>query len=242
VLVRADQLADDEVWAAHEDAKGALIEKVRDASGQTLDPDLPILAFARRMTGYKRPDLLFTDMKKLLEVHQRHPFQIVLGGKAHPHDRQGKALIQEIHEYARAYSNRIRIIFVPNYDMELASFLVSGADVWLNTPLPPLEASGTSGMKAAMNGVLNLSVLDGWWIEACVEGVTGWAVGIDGEMATGPSHAEDLYRKLRDVVLPLYYNDRPRWIWMMKESISKIAYYFNSQRMMRRYASEAYLR
>jgi starch phosphorylase len=121
--------------------------------------------------------------------------------------------------------------------------LVPGVDVWLNTPEPPLEASGTSGMKAAANGVLNLSVLDGWWVEAWIEGVTGWAIGEDGagngnHDAPGP---EDLYNKLDSAVLPIYYDDRTRWIWMMKQSIGKIAYYFNSQRMMRRYASEAYL-
>lgn len=128
--------------------------------------------------------------------------------------------------------------FLTNYDMRLAANVVAGADIWLNTPLPPLEASGTSGMKAALNGVLNISVLDGWWIEANIEGVTGWAIGGDDP----DGHAEDLYRKLEHVVLPLYYEDRTRWIWMMKQSISKIGSYFNSQRMMRRYVTEAYVR
>jgi starch phosphorylase len=131
--------------------------------------------------------------------------------------------------------------FLPNYDMDLGRKLVSGTDVWLNTPLPPLEASGTSGMKAAMNGVLNLSVLDGWWLEGCIEGVTGWAVGRDGVPEDG-RHAEDLYAKLEGTVLPLYSQDRSRWIWMMKQAIAKITTVFNSQRMMRRYAAEAYLR
>jgi glycogen phosphorylase len=127
--------------------------------------------------------------------------------------------------------------------MRIAARLVSGADIWLNTPLPPLEASGTSGMKAALNGVLNLSVLDGWWLEAHIEGVTGWAIG-DGDVRSGvhAGDADDLYRKLEQVVLPLYYDDRPRWIWMMKQAISKIGSYFNSTRMMRRYATEAYIR
>jgi len=125
--------------------------------------------------------------------------------------------------------------------MDLARPLTSGSDIWLNTPLPPLEASGTSGMKAALNGVLNLGVLDGWWMEACIDGTTGWAIG-DANLGTAGDDADDLYRKLESDVLPLFYSDRARWIWMMKQSISKIASYFNSQRMMRRYASEAYLR
>jgi starch phosphorylase len=132
------------------------------------------------------------------------------------------------------------MVFLPNYDMRIAASLVAGADVWLNTPLPPLEASGTSGMKAALNGVLNMSVLDGWWVEAHMEGVTGWAIG-NGNDPDGQSHADDLYRKLGEVVLPLYYQNRSHWIWMMKQAISKIGSYFNSQRMMRRYAVEAYM-
>ena len=131
--------------------------------------------------------------------------------------------------------------FLPNYDLDVAAGLVSGADIWLNTPLPPFEASGTSGMKAAINGVLNFSVLDGWWLEGWIEDVTGWAIGTDAPTENG-GHASDLYTKLETKVLPLYYDDRPRWIGMMKQSVSKLASYFNSQRMMRRYASEAYLR
>jgi starch phosphorylase len=132
----------------------------------------------------------------------------------------------------------VKAVFLPNYDMGLARLMVSGTDIWLNTPLPPLEASGTSGMKAALNGVLNLSVLDGWWAEAWIEGVTGWSIG-EGEAEGRVAPA--LYDKLEDVVLPLYRDNRQHWIWMMKQSIAKIGSYFNSQRMMRRYASEAYL-
>jgi starch phosphorylase len=129
--------------------------------------------------------------------------------------------------------------FLPGYDMAMAKTLVPGVDIWLNTPLPPLEASGTSGMKAALNGVLNLSTLDGWWEEGYLEGATGWSIG---DPAHGDSHADALYGLLENTVLPLYYDDRPKWIWMMKQSISKIAPYFNTQRMMRRYATEAYFR
>jgi starch phosphorylase len=139
--------------------------------------------------------------------------------------------------------SKLRIVFLQNYDMSIGQKLVSGCDIWLNNPQPPLEASGTSGMKAALNGVLNLSILDGWWIEACIEGVTGWAIGEDGTGASEEREAAaSLYDKLERAVLPLFYDEPSRWRWMMKEAIGNIAYYFNSQRMMRRYASEAHLR
>ena len=241
-MVRLDQLPDDEVWSAHQAAKADLVHLVGSETGVQLDPAAPILGFARRMTAYKRPDLLFTDMDELLQINARHPFQLVMAGKSHPSDGAGKALIRRIHDHIADLKHHIRIAFLPNYNMDLAKTLVSGADVWLNTPEPPLEASGTSGMKAALNGVLNLSVLDGWWVEAAIEGVTGWSIGQDGGPKQARATAQDLYRKLESIVLPLYYNDRARWIWMMKQSISKIACYFNTQRMMRRYAAEAYLR
>jgi glycogen phosphorylase len=154
---------------------------------------------------------------------------------------QGQHLIRDIHDRMRQLAPDMRMAYLPNYDMALARTLVAGADVWLNTPMPPLEASGTSGMKAALNGVLNLSVLDGWWIEACIDGVTGWSIGRDGT-EEADRHARALYDKLEEQVLPLYYQDRARWTGMMKQGISKIASYFNSQRMMRRYTTEAYVR
>ena len=241
VLVRADQLPDDPVWDAHAAAKRELLGRVEAICGIRLDPELPLLGFARRMTGYKRPELLFADLERLRQIAQRWPFQVVMAGKAHPRDGDGKRLIERLHADIRQLAGTVPAVFLPNYDMALARHLVSGVDVWLNTPLPPLEASGTSGMKAALNGVLNFSVLDGWWIEAWIEGRTGWAIG-DGQFAGHEQDALDLYAKLENVVLPLYHGDRAGWIWMMKEAISKIAYYFNSQRMMRRYASEAYIR
>jgi starch phosphorylase len=236
-LAVADQLPDDAVWAAHAEAKRDLLAEVQRLARVAMRPDLPLIAFARRMTGYKRPDLLFADIERLRTVHRARPFQLVMAGKAHPRDEGGKALIHEIHGHMRQLTGEIPMAFLPNYDMALAKLLVAGADVWLNTPLPPMEASGTSGMKAALNGVLNLSVLDGWWIEAWVEGGTGWAIGRDGDGARDGDHARDLYDTLEGTVLPLYHGDRGRWIWMMKEAISKIGARFNSQRMMRRYAS-----
>lgn len=235
VLARADTLPDDELWAAHEKAKTDLCNMVRDATGVVLDPRLPIIGFARRMTGYKRPDLLFSDLARLASIAEKYPFQLVFSGKAHPADAAGKDSLQAIHKAMRTLSGRVPVAFLTNYDMEIAKVLIAGADVWLNTPIPPLEASGTSGMKAAVNGLLNLSMLDGWWVEGCIEGVTGWSI-------SNGSDASPLYEKLETVVLPLYYNDRGRWTWMMKQAISKLACYFNTHRMMRRYAAEAYLR
>jgi len=242
ILVRVLQLPEEDIWQCHRAAKADLVGRVEAVTGMALDPELPILGFARRMTGYKRPMLIFSDLERLAAIASRHPFQIVMAGKAHPHDSDGKDAIRRIHDMARALAGKVTCVFVPGYDMALAKDLIAGADVWLNTPLPPLEASGTSGMKAALNGVLNFSVLDGWWVEACLEGVTGWAIGDDRDGGSDDRHAEALYEKLDRTVLPLYRGDPGRWRWMMKQAIGNVAYYFNSQRMMRRYASEAYLR
>ena len=236
------ELTDDEVWECHVAAKAQLLELVRIRTGVVLDPSIAILGFARRMTGYKRPLLLFSDVDRLVAIASRHPIQIVLAGKAHPNDKEGKEAIRRLVQLARELRGRVTCVFLPNYDMEVAQAMVSGADVWVNTPLPPMEASGTSGMKAALNGVLNLSVLDGWWIEACVEGVTGWSIGTEDDASSADAHAGLLYDKLDNVVLPLFYSNTEQWRGMMKQSIANIGYYFNSQRMMRRYASEAYLR
>jgi glycogen phosphorylase len=241
LLVRVDQIPDDEIWAAHVTAKAALIDRVKARCGITFDPGLPIMGFARRMTAYKRPDLLFSDVERLRAIARRHPFQLVLAGKAHPRDDGGKHLIEALHRHIHALGGEIRAAFVPDYDMAVALDLVAGSDIWLNTPQPPLEASGTSGMKGSLNGVPQLSVPDGWWIEGCIEGITGWSIGGDGEGAR-PGDADDLYRKLESVVLPLWYGDRPRWIAVMKGAIGKNASFFNSHRMLRHYAMEAYLR
>ena len=239
LLVRVDgSIPDAAIWAAHVLAKQALIDRVRAANGVALNPDLPILGFARRMTAYKRPDLLFTDLERLRAIARVKPFQVVLAGKAHPRDESGRRLIELLHAHSKELSDAIPVVYLANYDMDLARLMVAGSDVWLNTPMPPLEASGTSGMKAAFNGVPNLSVLDGWWAEGCIEGVTGWAVG-DANAADG--HAQSLYDKLEHIVLPLF-GDRAGWLRVMKGAISKNASYFNSHRMMRRYATEAYLR
>ena len=241
LLNRIDQVPDELLWQAHRAAKQILIERVRQSTGVALDPELPILAFARRMAAYKRPDLLFFDVERLQRIARTFPFQLVIAGKAHPQDQAGKQLIELLHRYRTQLSASIPIAFLPNYGMQLALEMVSGADVWINTPLPPLEASGTSGMKAAFNGVPSLSILDGWWIDGCIEGVTGWAIG--NSMPSSPADdAKSLYDKLESRVLPLYRSGMPGWVAVMKGAIGKNAAYFNSHRMMRRYATEAYIR
>ncbi len=235
LLMRVHGIADARILEAHAKAKQDLIVRVKALTGVMLDPTVATLCYARRMTAYKRPEMLFADIERLKAIAQRHPLQIVLAGKAHPRDLEGKRLITVLHEHARALAGSITVAYLPDHDLDLALLLVSGADVWLNTPLPPLEASGTSGMKAALNGVPSLSVLDGWWIEGCIEGVTGWAV----------DDAASLYAKLEHVVLPQFYESsdgRHAWARMMKAVIGANGAYFNSQRMMRRYATEAYLR
>jgi len=242
LLVRADcSLPDEDVWAAHQACKQRLVDRVALQTSVRLDPDVPVLGFARRMTAYKRPDLLFTDLERLRALAQQSPVQIVLAGKAHPRDTGGKQLIETLHRHMQDLRDLVPVAYLPDYGMELAQIMVAGVDVWLNTPLPPREASGTSGMKAAFNGVPNLSVLDGWWIEGCIEGITGWAVG-NSEPVDDKEDAESLYSKLEQSVLPLYHGDRKGWISVMKGAIAKNASYFNSHRMMRRYATEAYIR
>jgi starch phosphorylase len=242
LLMRVSHYIDDDaIWQAHTEARHALIEKVRQLCNIEFSVDKPIIGFARRMTAYKRPDLLFNDLERLRAIAREYPLQVVLAGKAHPQDTEGKRLIEVLHQHISELADIVPMAYLPDYDMALALELVSGVDVWLNTPLPPMEASGTSGMKAALNGVPNLSVLDGWWIEGCVEGVTGWAVG-NGVKMSAIDDANSLYDKLQQVVLPMYYQDRKGWIQVMKGAISLNASYFNSHRMMRRYATEAYIR
>lgn len=241
-LLRVDHIVpDDAIWQAHMRARQDLLDHVQRSCAKQFDPDVMTIGFARRMTAYKRPDLLFSNLQQLRAIAQQYPLQLVLAGKAHPRDEAGKALIRQLHAVAGELKDAIRIVFLPDYNMQIARMLVAGVDLWLNTPLRPLEASGTSGMKATFNGVPNLSVLDGWWVEGCIEGVTGWAVG-DGPEGSNDGDAQALYAKLAQQVLPLYYKDRTGWIQVMKGAISKNASYFNSYRMMRRYAAEAYIR
>lgn len=228
------------IWQAHQQSKHDLMTLVRNHCEVDLDPALPIIGFARRMTAYKRPDLLFSDIERLTSIAKMQPFQILLAGKAHPKDIEGKRLIETLHAHMRTLRDKITIAYVPDYGMAVAASFVAGVDIWLNTPQRPLEASGTSGMKAAFNGVPSLSILDGWWVEGCIEGVTGWAIGNGDD--NSENEAEALYKKLEHTVLPLYYQEQDSWIRIMKSVIAKNASFFNSHRMMRRYVTDAYIR
>jgi len=245
LLARASQISNEEIWTAHVDAKKKLLDFIENYNGLKLDEETLTLGFARRATSYKRATLIFSDLERLKEVNRKGRFQLVFAGKAHPKDLGGKKLIKNIYAYKNLLKNAIKIVYLENYNMDIAAKLTSGVDVWLNTPLPPLEASGTSGMKAAHNGVINFSVLDGWWIDGCIEGVTGWAIGPHpnqsmAEKRRRTQELDDLYNKMDYLIIPKYYNYKDEWIKMMKTSIEKIAYYFNSNCMMMRYITEAY--
>lgn len=246
LLVRVDAIPNQKIWQAHIEAKKFLIDYINKNYEAHLDANILTLGFARRATAYKRAAMIFSDLERLKDINKRGRLQLVFAGKAHPRDEAGKRIIKEIYNYRSQLQGEISVVYLGNYNMELASRLTSGVDVWLNTPLPPNEASGTSGMKAAYNGVINFSVLDGWWIEGCIEGVTGWAIGPRPRELMADSERrirelKDLYNKLEYLVIPLFYDNRDAWTNMMKSSIGKIAYYFHSHRMMRRYATEAYL-
>jgi starch phosphorylase len=246
LLVRVDAIPNEELWEAHVKAKQDLLNFVDEKVGTKMDVDTLTVGFARRATEYKRATMVFSDLGKLEEVERQGRIQLVFAGKAHPRDEMGKNLIRDIYGYIDRLKNDIKIVYLENYNMEMGGKLTSGVDVWLNTPLPPYEASGTSGMKAAHNGVVNFSVLDGWWIEGCVEGLTGWAIGPSpnqeiSEEERRSRELADLYNKLEYLIIPRFYEERDGWISMMKNSIGKVAYYFNTHRMMRRYATDAYL-
>jgi len=246
LLVRIDIIPNEEIWDAHVKAKNDLINLVNKRTNAKMDTHTLTLGFARRATSYKRATLIFSDIERLKEANRKGKIQLIFAGKAHPRDKTGKEIIKEIYNYIAQLKDEIRIVYLENYNMEMAAKLTSGVDVWLNTPLPPLEASGTSGMKAAINGVVNFSVLDGWWIEGCVEGVTGWAIGPPPDKSIKGKERrerelEDLYSKLEYVIIPKFYKNIDDWIDMMKNAIGKIAYYFNTHRMMRRYVTDAYL-
>ena len=192
------------------------------------------------MTEYKRPALIFSDTERLKKIAKKYGgLQVVFSGKAHPEDFRGKEIIREIFNHMKNLRDDIHIVYIEDYDMDIAKKLVSGVDLWLNTPLKPMEASGTSGMKATLNGVLNFSVLDGWWIEGHIEGITGWSIGGLGAENNLQRCVEDLYTKLEQI-MDLFYNDRKSWIGMMKSSISLNGSFFNSHRMIQQYIVNAY--
>lgn len=230
-----------EVRTAHQRCKQILLERVRMDTGVEMDPAAFTIGFARRATAYKRPDLLLHDLDRLkLIARNVGPLQVVYAGKAHARDEQGKELIRAVFRAIAALRDSVRMVYLPNYDLQLGGLMTAGCDLWLNTPEPPMEASGTSGMKAAVNGVPSLSILDGWWVEGCIEGVTGWAIGDADGNHTRTSDANALYSRLERSILPLYYGEPERYAAVMQHAIALNASFFNTERMMSQYVTRAY--
>ncbi len=236
-----------EVWEAHRQSKRTLVEHVNSIYPIGMDPNVFTIGFARRMATYKRADLLFLDSTRLLQIAAKvGRFQILYAGKAHPNDQDGKNIIKHLYQIKEVLKDQIKIVYLEEYDIDLAKMLTAGVDLWLNTPQPPLEASGTSGMKAAINGVPSLSELDGWWVEGCIEGVTGWAIGQDdGGMQNQDKRATDaqaLYNKLEMIVIPMYYNEADRYMDVMRNAIALNGSFFNTERMLSQYIVKAYFK
>jgi starch phosphorylase len=232
----------EEIVEAHAETKRDLLQQIEKRSGIRLDPTVMTLGFARRSTAYKRADLLFSDMERLQRIATHvGRLQIIYAGKAHPRDVSGKEMIRRIFQAADTLREDVRVVYLEEYDMDLAKDLVAGVDLWLNTPQKPREASGTSGMKAALNGVPSLSVLDGWWIEGHVEGVTGWAIGYSWKAESDPNEEiASLYDKLENVILPLFYERPSEYAEVMRSAIALNGSFFNAQRMMFQYMKNAY--
>jgi starch phosphorylase len=240
------------IAGAHRIAKRDLCNTVKGLVGVKLDDAGLTVGLARRVTPYKRTLLLFSDIDRLVAISEAAgPLQVVVSGKAHPRDENGRRTIARLLETARGLPDSVKVVFLEDYDLSLAGLLCAGCDLWLNTPQAPLEASGTSGMKAALNGVPSLSVLDGWWIEGWVEGVTGWSVGpretaadasAPPEVLAERSQADaaSLYEKLGDVVAPLYYENPLAWLEVGRGAIALNGSWFNTERMAREYAHTAY--
>src|SRR5881409_2740956 len=233
----------EEVWAAHLIAKHELLEVVRTKTGLKFDPEIFTIGFARRATGYKRADLILSDLDRLRQIAKdAGQFQIIFAGKAHPNDAGGKDIIGRIYKAKKALRKKVPIVFLDDYNLELGGKMTSGVDLWLNTPQFPLEASGTSGMKAALNGVPSLSILDGWWVEGHIEGVTGWAIGplrhSGDEALNNHEDAESLYDKLEHVILPMYYNEQHKYLSVMQHAIAINGSFFNTQRMVQQYITD----
>lgn len=232
----------DEIQHAHTQAKQELIAEVKRRTNRRLEPTLMTLGFARRATTYKRTNFLFSDLDRLKRIAQGvGPLQIIYGGKAHPKDEGGKAMIRRIFDAASALGDAVRVVYLEEYDLALAKHLCAGVDLWVNTPQKPYEASGTSGMKAALNGVPSLSVLDGWWVEGNVEGVTGWSIGDGWELESDPSReVVSLYNKLEYVIMPMFYGRPNAFAEVMRFAIALNGSFFNTQRMMLQYLENAY--
>jgi len=232
-----------EIWNAHMESKKLLIDYVNKEKNVGMDYDTFTIGFARRATPYKRMHLVFSDIERLKHIAKEvGKIQFIFAGKAHPKDWPGKELIKKVFAVSNQLRESVNIVYLVNYDMEIGKMLISGVDLWLNTPQKPLEASGTSGMKAVHNGIPNFSVLDGWWIEGHIEGVTGWSIGSKlSESGDDQRDAQEIYDKLENIILPMYYKNRERWLDIMQHSIAFNASFFNTQRMVQQYVLNAYL-
>ena len=235
------------IWDAHTEAKKTLINEVNCLTNVGMDNDVLTIGYARRAAAYKRPNLIFYDINRLIKMNQDvGKMQIIFAGKAHPSDYDGKERIKHLHDRIKELSGEIKIVYLANYDMDLAKKMTSGVDVWLNTPQRPREASGTSGMKACHNGVLNISVFDGWWLEGYIKDVTGWGIGpkptdvIEDLEADNAVDANDLYNKLEKEIIPMFYNNKPKWMNLVRHNIALNASFFNTHRMIQQYITNAY--
>jgi starch phosphorylase len=232
----------EDIRVAHATAKQALFAEIRHRTSIGLDPKAFTIGFARRASTYKRADLLFHDRERLKRIaHDVGPIQLVYAGKAHPRDEGGKKLIRQVFAGASSLSDAIRSVYVENYDMAWGRLITSGVDIWLNTPMRPQEASGTSGMKAALNGVPSFSVIDGWWAEGWIEGITGWAIGNTDMVEDPASEVATLYDKLERQIMPMFYGNPHRYTEVMRSAIALNGSFFNTQRMVQQYLANAYM-
>jgi starch phosphorylase len=246
MLRSAFSLDKDEIWNAHMDAKKKLINFVNERYNAGMNYNDFTIGFARRQTAYKRPDLLISDPNRLTQIAEKAgPIQIIYAGKAHPKDGSGRDVIKKIFEIMKTIQGKVKITYIQNYDMMIGKMMTAGTDIWLNTPRRPREASGTSGMKAAHNGVPQFSTLDGWWLEGHIENITGWAIGpekTEDEESDDENDRNDLYNKLETWIIPKFYGDRDNWVRTMRSCIAINASFFNTDRMVQQYVLNAYFR
>lgn len=233
-----------EIWNAHMEAKKNLIDFINNRYNSGMTYNHFTIGFGRRQTAYKRPDLLISDADRLVKIAEKTgPIQIIYAGKAHPKDGSGKETIKKIFQVMKTIQGRVKICYIHNYDITIGKLMTSGVDLWLNTPRRPKEASGTSGMKAAHNGVPQFGTLDGWWLEGCIENITGWSIGGEKAMeeeSDDEADRNDLYHKLESWIIPKFYNDRDNWIRTMRSCIAINASFFNTNRMVQQYVLNAY--
>lgn len=243
-LRNALRIPDKELYEAHGRNKQALIDYIHQTTTQTFDPHAFTLGFARRVDGYKRTDFILSDVKQLQQIAQKYgSLQLVFAGKAYPDTHSMESIIAKIYRLSQHTQGALKVVYLPNYDMEIAKLMVAGVDIWLNNPVKPLEASGTSGMKASLNGVPNFSVLDGWWPEGWVERETGWSIGADAQTSSDAEfELRDLYTKLEHDILPTFYFDTQKWLEIQKQAIALNGSHFHTHRMVSEYLEKAYLK